>query len=91
MATAPSRPAWLGNVGVQVVAGAAAAYNVVQVVLKLVDGRGADAFLSFAYAVVFGYVLFESLAVRRAQQAERAAEATEPTTDPADPRDRPAD
>ena len=76
-------------------AGGAAAFNVVQVVLKLVDGEPAEAFLSFAYAVVFGYVLMESLAVRRAQQAERAAEAraAEPraaeTGTPVDP-DEPA-
>ena len=71
-------------------AGGAAAFNVVQVVLKLVDGEPAEAFLSFAYAVVFGYVLMESLAVRRAQQAEQAAAARAAETGtPVDP-DEPA-
>ena len=94
MANAPIRPPWLANRGVQVVAAGAAAYNLWQLVAKLVDGRGSEAFLSFAYAVVFGYVLLESLRARRDREAAAAAaEAEEPGTavDPADPRDRPAD
>jgi hypothetical protein len=69
MAAAPFRPPWFGNVSLQVVAGAAALYNLVRLVLALVDGRGGDAFLSFAWAVVCGYVLLESVRFRKQQQA----------------------
>jgi hypothetical protein len=81
MAAAPFRPPWFGNVGVQLLAGAAAVYNAVQLVLKLVDGRWGDAFLSFAWTVLFGYVLVESLRLRRQQQAavDQAAVDEEPT------------
>jgi hypothetical protein len=79
MAAAPFRPPWFGNVGVQLLAGAAAVYNAVQLVLKLVDGRWGDAFLSFAWTVLFGYVLVESLRLRRQQQAAVNEEPTEPT------------
>jgi hypothetical protein len=78
MAAAPFRPPWFGNVGVQLLAGAAAVYNAVQLVLKLVDGRWGDAFLSFAWTVLFGYVLVESLRLRRQQQAAVNEEPTEP-------------
>jgi len=95
MARAPIRPEWFGNRGVQVLAGGAAVYNLVQLVRKLVDGQGGEAFLSFAYAVVYGYVLLESLRARRTQQEvqateARAAEAGTPA-DPVDPPDRTAD
>ena len=73
MAAAPNRPAWFSNVGVQVLAAGAALYNVVQLVLKLVDGRYGEAFLSFAWTVLFGYVLMESLRFRKLQQAEERA------------------
>jgi hypothetical protein len=69
MAATPFRPPWLSNVGVQVAAGLAVVYNVVRIVLALVDSRFGDAFLSFAWSVVFGYVLVESLRARREQQA----------------------
>jgi hypothetical protein len=81
MAAAPLRPPWFGNVGVQVAAGLAALYNAVRIVLALVDGRFADAFLSFAWTVVCGYVLVESLRARREQQAHRV------DGTPADPAD----
>jgi hypothetical protein len=73
MAANPARPAWFANVGVQLLAGAAAVYNVVQLVLKLVDGRYGEAFLSFAWTVLFGYVVLESLRFRKLQQREEAA------------------
>ena len=80
MAAAPFRPPWFGNVGVQLLAGAAAVYNAVQLVLRLVDGRWGDAFLSFAWTVLFGYVLIESLRLRKQQQAAALhEEPTEPT------------
>jgi hypothetical protein len=85
MAAAPFRPPWFGNVSLQVVAGAAALYNLVRLVLALIDGRGGDAFLSFAWAVVFGYVLLESIRFRKQQQQAAADEAT---ADPAEPTDR---
>jgi hypothetical protein len=73
MAATRSRPPWFGNVGVQVLAGIALAYNLVQVVLHLIDARWADAFLSFAWCVVFGYVLEESLTARKEQRQRAAA------------------
>jgi hypothetical protein len=79
MAAAPFRPPWFGNVGVQLLAGAAALYNVVQLVLKLVDGRWGEAFLSFAWTVLFGYVLIESLRLRKEQQAAVDGDPAEPT------------
>jgi hypothetical protein len=69
MAAAPFRPPWFGNVGVQLLAGAALLYNLVQLVLKIVDGRFGEAFLSFAWSVLFGYVLVESWRFRKEQQA----------------------
>lgn len=89
MAANPARPAWFANVGVQLLAGAAAVYNIVQLVLKLVDGRYGEAFLSFAWTVLFGYVLLESLRFRKLQQQEAAAagEAPAEPTRPADPTD----
>jgi hypothetical protein len=68
MAAAPFRPPWFGNTGVQLLAGAAAVYNLVQLVLKVVDGRFGEAFLSFAWTVLFGYVLIESWRFRKEQQ-----------------------
>jgi hypothetical protein len=80
MAAAPFRPPWFSNVGVQLLAGAAALYNVVQLVIKLVDGRYGEAFLSFAWAVLFGYVLSESLRFRKQQRATADEDApVEPT------------
>jgi uncharacterized membrane protein YwaF len=69
MAAAPLRPPWFGNVGVQLLAGAALLYNLVQLVSRVVDGRLGEAFLSFAWSVLFGYVLVESWRFRRQQQA----------------------
>ncbi|MCZ2839988.1 hypothetical protein [Modestobacter sp. VKM Ac-2985] len=68
---APFRPPWFGNRGVQLLAGVAVAYNLVALVLGLVDGEWGEAFLSFAWTVVFGYVLVESLRFRRQQDATR--------------------
>ena len=69
MAPAPSRPPWFGNRGVQVLAGGALVYVLVQLVVQLTDGRWGEAFLSFAWGVLFGYVLVESLRFRRDQDA----------------------
>jgi hypothetical protein len=65
--SAPFRPPWFGNRGVQVLAGGAAAYSLVQLVVHLLDAQWSDAFLSFAWTVLFGYVLVESLRFRRQQ------------------------
>ena len=67
MAAAPFRPPWFGNVGVQVLAGVAVLYNLYQLVSKVLDERYGDAFLSFAWSVLFGYVLIESLRARKQQ------------------------
>jgi hypothetical protein len=69
MAAAPFRPPWFGNVGVQLLAAVALVYNLVQLVGRAVDGRWGEAFLSFAWSVLFGYVLLESLRARKAQAA----------------------
>jgi len=88
MAAAPYRPPWFGNVGVQVLAGGAAVYYLVQLVLKLVDGRWGEAFLSFAWVVVFGYVLQESLRARRQTRQQAAADRQAPAgEEPAGPVD----
>ncbi|MGY1635446.1 hypothetical protein ACI78V_02185 [Geodermatophilus sp. SYSU D00742] len=71
MTPAPSRPPWFGNRGVQVLAAGALAYSLVQLVLHLVDGEWGEGFLSFAWSVLFGYVLVESLRFRRQQDAAR--------------------
>ena len=71
MAPAPFRPPWFGNRGVQVLAAAALAYSLVQLGGQLVDAAWGDAFLSFAWCVLFGYVLVESLRFRREQDAAR--------------------
>jgi hypothetical protein len=71
VATAPFRPPWFGNRGVQVLAAGALAYTLVQLVLQLVDAEWGQAFLSFAWSVLFGYVLVESLRFRREQAAAR--------------------
>ncbi len=78
MAAASFRPPWFGNVGVQVLAGGALAYNLVQIVLQLVDGDWGAAFLSFAWSVLFGYVLVESLRFRREQDAAQDGAADGP-------------
>ncbi|WP_089307309.1 hypothetical protein [Geodermatophilus pulveris] len=70
MAT-PNRPPWFGNRGVQVLAGIALAYSLVQLVLHLLDAQWGSAFLDFAWCVLFGYVLSESLRFRREQEAQR--------------------
>jgi hypothetical protein len=69
VAPAPFRPPWFGNRGVQVLAGGALVYVLVQLVVQLTDGRWGEAFLSFAWCVLFGYVLVESLRFRRDQDA----------------------
>ena len=79
MATAPLRPPWFGTRGVQVLAGGALAYNLVQLVRQLLDADWGPAFLSFAWSVLFGYVLLESLRFRRQQDGAPDA--------PADPAD----
>jgi membrane protein implicated in regulation of membrane protease activity len=56
---------------VQLLAGGALAYNLVQLVVQLVDAEWGAAFLSFAWSVLFGYVLVESLRFRREQEADR--------------------
>ena len=71
MAAAPFRPPWFGNRGVQLLAAAALAYSLVQLVGQLVDAAWGEAFLSFAWSVLFGYVLVESLRFRREQDAAR--------------------
>ena len=71
MAATPFRPPWFGNRGVQVLAAGALAYSLVQLVGQLVDGAWGEAFLSFAWSVLFGYVLVESLRFRREQEAQR--------------------
>ena len=71
MATAPLRPPWFGSRGVQGLATGALAYNLVQLVLQLLDAEWSRAFLSFAWSVLFGYVLVESLRFRREQEAQR--------------------
>jgi hypothetical protein len=81
MAAAPTRPPWFGNTGVQVVAAGLALYNVVRMVLALVDGRWADAFLSFAWTVACAYLLSESL---RTRKELRAAAGDGTTTEPTD-------
>jgi hypothetical protein len=74
MAATPFRPPWFGHIGVQLLAGVALAYNLVQIVLKLVDGQWGAAFLSFAWCVLFGYVLTESLSFRKEQQRAAAGD-----------------
>jgi hypothetical protein len=54
---------------VQVLAGGALVYVLVQLVVQLLDGRWGEAFLFFAWSVLFGYVLSESLRFRRDQDA----------------------
>ncbi len=71
MAPTPFRPPWFGNRGVQVLAAAALAYSLVQLVGQLVDSAWGEAFLYFAWCVLFGYVLVESLRFRREQEAAR--------------------
>ena len=83
MAATRSRPPWFGNVGVQVLAGIALAYNLVQVVLHLIDAQWADGFLSFAWCVVFGSVLEESLKARK-EQRQRAVAGDDTPAEPAD-------
>jgi hypothetical protein len=56
---------------VQALAAGALAYNLVQLVLQLLDAEWSAAFLSFAWSVLFGYVLVESLRFRRQQDAAR--------------------
>ena len=68
MAAAPFRPPWFGNIGVQLLAGVAVLYNLVRLVGSLLDERYGEAFLSFAWSVLFGYVLLESLRYRKQQQ-----------------------
>ena len=74
MAAAPFRPPWFGNVGVQLLAGVAVVYNLYQLVAKVIDGDYGEAFLSFAWSVLFGYVLLESLRARKQQSAAAAAD-----------------
>ena len=50
-------------------AAGALAYNLVRLVVQLLDAEWGQAFLSFAWSVLFGYVLVESLRFRRDQDA----------------------
>jgi hypothetical protein len=86
MAAAPFRPPWFGNIGVQLLAGLAVVYDLYQLVGHLVDGEYGEAFLSFAWSVLFGYVLLESWRTRTQQQALRRRSSGELTEV-----DRPAD
>ncbi len=52
-------------------AAGALAYTLVQLVVQLVDAEWGQAFLSFAWSVLFGYMLAESLRFRRHQDAAR--------------------
>jgi hypothetical protein len=54
---------------VQLLAAGALAFNLVQLVLRLIDAQWGPAFLSFAWSVLFGYVLVESLRFRAQQDA----------------------
>ncbi len=83
MATAPLRPPWFGNRGVQALAGGALAYNLVQLVLHLVDAEWGAAFLAFAWSVLFGYAGLESLRFRREQDAAEPAAGDAPAEPPA--------
>ncbi len=83
MANAPLRPPWFGSRGVQALAVAALAYNVVQIVRQFGDRDWSAAFLSFAWCVLFSYVLAESLRARKEQEAAREDE-TEPGERPDD-------
>ncbi len=58
-------------------AAAALVYSLVQMVSMLGDGDWGEAFLRFAFGVLFGYVLLESLRFRRSQDVARQ-EPTEP-------------
>jgi hypothetical protein len=69
MAAAPFRPPWFGNVGVQLLAGVAVLYNLYQLVRNVVDEQYGEAFLSFAWCVLFGYVLLESVRTRKQRRA----------------------
>jgi hypothetical protein len=73
MAAAPFRPPWFGNIGVQVLAAVAVLYNVYQLVAKVIDEQYGEAFLSFAWCVLFGYVFLESLRARKQQHQQDAA------------------
>ena len=79
MAAAPFRPPWFGNVGVQVLAAVAVLYNLYQLVTRTVDGQYGEAFLSFAWSVLFGYVLLESLRTRKQQLRAGDEQPAEPT------------
>jgi heme A synthase len=81
MAAAPFRPPWFGNVGVQVLAGVAIVYNLYQLARNVVDEQYGEAFLSFAWCVLFGYVLLESQRTRKQQQAVAGDDAPADTTD----------
>lgn len=83
MAATPFRPPWFGNVGVQLLAGVAVVYNLYQLVTKVVDEQYGEAFLSFAWTVLFGYVLLESWRFRKQQLLTRQTEAEQPG-DPVD-------
>ena len=50
-------------------AAGALVFNLVQLVLRLIDTQWGPAFLSFAWSVLFGYVLVESLRFRAQQEA----------------------
>lgn len=77
MAAAPFRPPWFGNVGVQLLAAVAVVYNLYQLVAKVIDEQYGEAFLSFAWTVLFGYVLLESWRTRKQQQAVGQREETD--------------
>ena len=77
---APFRPPWFGNVGVQLLAGVAIVYNLYQLVRNAVDAQWGEVFLSFAWCVLFGYVLLESLRARKQQRQTAVADETSADT-----------
>jgi hypothetical protein len=68
---------------VQALAGGALAYNLVQLVLHLVDAEWGAAFLAVAWSVLFGYAGLESLRFRREQAAAEPAAGDAPAEPPA--------
>jgi hypothetical protein len=83
MAATPFRPPWFGNVAVQGLAAIAVLYNLYRLVDEAIDGDYGEAFLSFAWTVLFGYVLLESYRTRKAQRAQAQVEADESAEPPA--------
>ena len=75
---APFRPPWFAHPVLPFVAGAGLLYQAVMLVVHLVDGLWGEAFLSFAWGCLFGYVMIESIRFRKEQEA-RAGQPDEDT------------